>query len=217
METRKEDVFKRLRESVIRHDKEAAREAAKEALEIGMPVNEAIDGLAAGLRAIGEAYEVDFFIADLVTGADTFYEGFNILKPLLSREKAEEMKKGVVVIGVVEGDIHDIGKNIVKWLMEARGFEVHDLGHDVKSERFIEEAIKTKADIIALSALMTSTMLKMKKIIEMAREKNLKVKIMIGGGPITEKVCKSFGADAWAKLAPEGVEKALKLVEKGQN
>jgi len=212
MENKKEKILKKLKESVFDYDIEAVKEAAKEALEAGIDVYEAINnGLAKGLIELGELFEKEIFCAELMIAGDAFNEGFNILKPYLTKEKTEK-KKGVVVLGVVKGDIHDIGKEFVKVMLMAHGFIVHDLGYDVKLERFIEEVEKTNADILALSALMSSTMVNMKEIIKEVHKKNLNVKIMIGGGPITEEVAEKYGADGWARIAPEAAKKALDLV-----
>ena len=211
MEKKKQNILKKLRESVFNYDIEAVKEATKEALEEGINAQDAItNGLAKGLIDLGELYEREIFTAELMIGGDAFNAGFEILKPSLDKEKKE---KGVVVLGVVEGDIHDLGKEFVKILLIAHGFRVHDLGIDVNSEKFIEEVIKTNADILAMSALMTSTMVNMKKIIEEIHKRNINVKIMIGGGPITEEVAEKYGADGWARIAPEAAKKALELVK----
>jgi methanogenic corrinoid protein MtbC1 len=133
------------------------------------------------------------------------------LKPHVKADDKTRLK-GQVVIGTVEGDVHDIGKNIVKLMFEIAGFTVHDLGKDVPLDRFVEEQLKTDSDIVALSAMMTTTMTGMKKVIEKIREKNPKVKIMIGGAPVTEQTAKSYGADATAKDATNALSEAIKMV-----
>jgi len=213
METEKEKILQKLRESVKDYDSEAVKEATIEALEAGIDAFEAInEGLARGIIELGELFEKEIFVSELMLAGDAFNEGFNILKPHLLKEKAEE-KKGIVVLGVVEGDIHDLGKEFVKIMLIAHGFEVIDLGYDVKLEQFIDAVIKNKADILALSALMTSTMVNMKEIIEEIHKKKLDVKIMVGGGPITPEVAEKYGADGWARIAPEGAKKALELIK----
>jgi len=112
----------------------------------------------------------------------------------------------------VEGDVHDIGKNLVKLMFEVAGFEVHDLGKDVPLEKFVEEQLKTDADLVCLSAMMTTTMPGMKKVIEMLRERNPNVKIMIGGAPVSEKTVEMYGADATGKDAASALEEAIKMV-----
>ena len=212
MENKKEEILKKLRESVKNYDIEAVIEITKDALKEGIDAQIVLnEGLARGFIELGDLYEKEIFAPELMASADAFNEGLNILKPQLIKEKAEK-KKGVVVLGVMEGDIHDLGKEFVKYLLIAQGFVVHDLGYDVKLGRFIEEVIKTNADILAMSALMTSTMVKMKKVIEDVHKQNLDIKIMVGGGPVTEEVAKLYGADGWARTAPEAAKKALELV-----
>ncbi|GAH00238.1 unnamed protein product, partial [marine sediment metagenome] len=174
-------------------------------------------GLYIGLKEVCDEYEKTTFLTDLILASDTFYDGANILRPSISPEKAQANKKGVAVIGVGEGDIHDLGKNIVKYLMEAEGFEMIDLGFDVKAERFVEEAEKANADLILLSLMLSSLFPQIGKLVNLAKEKGLKdkgVKIMAGGGPVTEKIAIQYGADGWALTAPEAVKKALELLNK---
>ena len=128
----KEDILKRLKESVLDYDSKAAKEAAKEALEAGIDPIEAIQkGLYFGLKEVCDQYEDTVFLTDIILASDAFYDGVSILKSIISPEKAQLMKKGVAIIGVVEGDIHDLGKNILKYLMEAEGFEMIDLDNTV--------------------------------------------------------------------------------------
>jgi methanogenic corrinoid protein MtbC1 len=119
---------------------------------------------------------------------------------------------GQVVIGTVQGDVHDIGKNIIKLMFDVGGFEVHDLGRDVPLERFVEEQMRTDSEIVAMSAMMTTTMMGMKKVIEMIKEKNPNVKIMLGGAPVTQDVATLFGADGYAESAGNAVQEAIKMV-----
>ena len=125
---------------------------------------------------------------------------------------AGEKVKGQVVIGTVEGDVHDIGKNLVKMMFEVAGFMVHDLGRDVKLERFVDEQLKTDSEIVALSALMTTSMLAMPKVIEMIRSKNPNVKVMIGGAPVSGEVADKYGADGYADNASNAVQEAINMV-----
>lgn len=214
----KEDILNKLKKCVLNYDGEAAKEAAKETLEAGIDPIEAVQkGLYIGLKEVCDEYEKTTFLTDLILASDTFYDGANILRPSISPEKAQANKKGVAVIGVGEGDIHDLGKNIVKYLMEAEGFEMIDLGFDVKAERFVEEAEKANADLILLSLMLSSLFPQIGKLVNLAKEKGLKdkgVKIMAGGGPVTEKIAIQYGADGWALTAPEAVKKALELLNK---
>jgi methanogenic corrinoid protein MtbC1 len=126
--------------------------------------------------------------------------------------KGKESSKGQVVIGTVEGDVHDIGKNIIKLMFDVNGFTVHDLGRDVPLENFVQEQLRTDSEIVALSAMMTTTMMGMKKVVEMIKEKNPNVAIMLGGAPLTSDTAKLFGADGYAESAGNAVQEAIKMV-----
>jgi len=211
----KEDILKRLKESVLDYDSKAAKEAAKEALEAGIDPIEAIQkGLYFGLNEVCDQYEDTVFLTDILLASDAFYEGVNILKSIISPEKAQLMKKGVAIIGVAERDIHDLGKNILKYLMEAEGFEMIDLGFDVKAEKFIEEAEKHDADLILISLMLSSMFPQIGKLVDLAKKKNLRAKIMAGGGPVTERIAMKYGADGWALTAPLAVKKVWELLKK---
>ncbi|MFX1451132.1 MAG: B12-binding domain-containing protein [Promethearchaeota archaeon] len=205
----------KLKESVINMDSDAAKKAAKEALDAKIDPSEAIKkGLYLGLSEVCDEYEKTVFPTEMLIASDAFYEGVKVLRSKISAEKASEMRKAIAVLGVVEGDIHDLGKNMVKYLMEAEGIEIHDLGFDVTAEKFVEEAEKTNADLILISTMLTSLFPEIKKISTLARNKGLKVKIMAGGGPVTEKIALKMGADGWALTAPLAVKKALEMLEK---
>jgi len=126
----------------------------------------------------------------------------------------KEKVKGQVVIGVVQGDVHDIGKNLVKMMFDVAGFTVHDLGADVPLEKFAEEQVRTDSNIIALSAMMTTTMMGMKKVIHMIKERNPDVAIMVGGAPLTKEVADVFGADGYAENAGNAVQEAIKMISR---
>jgi methanogenic corrinoid protein MtbC1 len=210
----REEILEKLKDSVIDCDEEMAKEAAKEALEAGIdPMDALKEGLYKGLKEVCNQYEETVYITEMIFASDTFYAGANILKASIDPEKLKKNRKGIAVIGVVEGDIHDLGKNMVKYLMEAEGFEVHDLGFDVKAERFIEEAEKSNADLILISLMLSSMFPQINKIVELAKEKGLKAKIMAGGGPVSEGVAQKYGADGWALTGPLAVEKALDLLK----
>lgn len=206
-------ILEALKDSVINFDEDKSREYAQKALESGMDPQRAIfDGLAAGMEVVGGLFQRgEYFVPEVLMSADALYSGLNILKPHVKVDDKKRIK-GQVVIGTVEGDVHDIGKNIVKLMFEIAGFTVHDLGKDVPLDRFVEEQLKTDSDIVALSAMMTTTMTGMKKVIEKIREKNPKVKIMIGGAPVTEETAKVYGADATAKDATNALSEAIKMV-----
>lgn len=208
----KEELLKQLHEGVVKYDEDMVREAAQKVLEEGYDPLEAImDGLAAGMQEVGELYERnEYFVPEVLLCADALYTGLDILKPHVKGERQDI--KGQVVIGTVEGDVHDIGKNLVKMMFEVAGFTVHDLGRDVPLERFVEEQIRTDSEIVALSAMMTTTMLGMKKVIEMIKEKNPNVAIMLGGAPVTRDTAELFGADGYAESAGNAVSEAIKMI-----
>jgi corrinoid protein of di/trimethylamine methyltransferase len=211
-DARKKEILDKLAEAVVEFEEDQAREWAQIALDEGMDAFEAImQGLAAGMETVGDLYDQqEYFVPELLMSADALYAGLDILKPHI---KADEMKEmGQVVIGTVQGDVHDIGKNIIKLMFEVGGFEVHDLGRDVPLESFVEEQLKTDAEIVAMSAMMTTTMTGMKKVIEMIKEKNPDVAIMLGGAPVTKDVADLFGADGYAESAGNAVQEAIKMI-----
>jgi corrinoid protein of di/trimethylamine methyltransferase len=207
------EVLEGLKDAVINFEEDKSKEYAQKALDSGMDPQVAIfDGLAAGMEVVGTLFQKgDYFVPEVLMAADALYAGLDILKPHVKADDKTNVK-GQVVIGTVEGDVHDIGKNIVKLMFEIAGFTVHDLGKDVPLDRFVEEQLKTDSEIVALSAMMTTTMTGMKKVIEKIREKNPKVKIMIGGAPVTQETAKSYGADATAKDATNALSEAIKMV-----
>jgi corrinoid protein of di/trimethylamine methyltransferase len=211
-DARRKEILDKLAEAVVEFEEDQAREWSQVALDEGMDAFEAImQGLAAGMETVGDLYDQqEYFVPELLMSADALYAGLDILKPHI---KADEMKNmGQVVIGTVQGDVHDIGKNIIKLMFEVGGFEVHDLGRDVPLEKFVEEQMKTDSEIVAMSAMMTTTMTGMKKVIEMIKEKNPDVAIMLGGAPVTKDVADLFGADGYAESAGNAVQEAIKMI-----
>ena len=211
------EILNKLKQSVLDYDEDTAKEAAKEAIEAGIEPLEAIkNGLYPGLKEIADQYEETFFITDMILASDAFYAGANILKPKIDPEKAKANSKGIAVLGVVKGDVHDLGKNMVKYLFEAEGFEIIDLGFDVPAEKFIEEAEKNNANLILISAMLSSRFPEIGKIVNLAKDRKLQangVRIMAGGGPVTEIIANQQGADGWALTAPLAVKKALELLK----
>jgi corrinoid protein of di/trimethylamine methyltransferase len=211
-DARKEEILKKLAEAVVEFEEDMAKEWAQTALDEGMDAFEAImDGLAAGMETVGNLYDQqEYFVPELLMSADALYAGLDILKPHINQESVKKM--GQVVIGTVQGDVHDIGKNIIKLMFDVGGFEVHDLGRDVPLEKFVEEQLKTDAEIVAMSAMMTTTMVGMKKVIEMIKAKNPNVAIMLGGAPVTQDVAELWGADGYAESAGNAVQEAIKMI-----
>jgi corrinoid protein of di/trimethylamine methyltransferase len=211
-DARKEEILKKLAEAVVEFEEDVAKEWAQIALDEGMNAFEAImNGLAVGMETVGDLYDQqEYFVPELLMSADALYAGLDILKPHIKQDEVKKM--GQVVIGTVQGDVHDIGKNIIKLMFDVGGFEVHDLGRDVPLEKFVEEQLKTDAEIVAMSAMMTTTMVGMKKVIEMIKAKNPNVAIMLGGAPVTQDVAELWGADGYAESAGNAVQEAIKMI-----
>ncbi|HID32286.1 MAG TPA: cobalamin-binding protein [bacterium (Candidatus Stahlbacteria)] len=164
------------------------------------------DGLIAGMKRVGELFaKKEYFVPEVLIASDAFYRGFNRISLLIA--KKEKRVRGKVVIGVVEGDIHDIGKNIVKVMIEAAGFEVVDLGKDVQVKEFIEAVQKERPDILAISSLMTTTMVRMAGIIGLLKKKGLRdsVRVIVGGAPLSREYAEKIGADGYGADAAEAV------------
>ena len=207
MVNKEEEMLSRIRDAIVNLDIDNIGRLCEEAVKAGVPAYEVVmDGMAKGMEIVGEKYERnEYFLAELIMAGETMKEGMKVLEPYL---KAGELKKiGKVVIGTVRGDLHDIGKNIVATLLSAAGFEVVDLGVDVPPEKFVEAVKENNPDIVGMSALLTTTMVEMEEVIKALKESGLrdKVKVIIGGAPITEEFAKKIGADAAAKDAVEGV------------
>ncbi len=207
-----DELKKELHEGVVEYDTDRVVAAANACAEAGYNALEAImNGLAAGMEEVGELYDQqEYFVPEVLMCADSLYAGLDILKPLVP-EDAETMK-GQVVIGSIQGDVHDIGKNLVKMMFDVGGFTVHDLGRDVPLENFVEEQLRTDSEIVAMSAMMTTTMMGMKKVIQMIKEKNPDVAIMLGGAPVTKDVANLFGADGYAESAGNAVQEGIKMI-----
>jgi methanogenic corrinoid protein MtbC1 len=172
-----------------------------------------MDGLAAGMEVVGELYEKhEYFVPEVLMCADALYGGLDILRPHVPKQK--EGVNAQVVIGSIQGDVHDIGKNLVKMMFDVAGWEVHDLGRDVPLESFVEEQMRTDSEVVAMSAMMTTTMLGMKKVIAMIKEKNPNVGIMLGGAPVTKDVANLFGADGYAESAGNAVSEGIKMISR---
>lgn len=212
----RQELLKQLSDNVVNFEEDKVVEAAKKVVEEDLNAYDAImNGLAAGMVIVGELYDKhEYFVPELLMCADALYAGLDILKPHIKPEDLGENAKGQVVIGTVQGDVHDIGKNIIKMMFEVAGFTVHDLGRDVPLEKFVEEQMRTDSDIVALSAMMTTTMMGMKKVVEMIKERNPNVAIMLGGAPVTKDVTELFGADGYAESAGNAVQEAIKMISR---
>ena len=211
----KEIIMRKLTDAVIAGDTATAEQAAKDALAAGISAYDAImNGLAEGMKTVGDKYEKkEYFLPDMLISADAMYAGLNILTPHIP--KSESKSKGKIILGVVEGDIHDIGKNIVKIMLTAAGYEVVDLGRDVPTADFIEKAKSEGAQVIAMSTLLTPTLMSMKTVEDKLKEEGLKDKVrtVIGGGATSEDWKSKIGSDAYGKDASEAVDKVKLLIE----
>ncbi|MBS7656915.1 corrinoid protein [Candidatus Bathyarchaeota archaeon] len=209
------EILTNLKDSIVNFDIEGIKKAAEKAFQIGIPAYKAIiDGMAKGMEIVGQKYEKgEYFLAELIMASETMKEGMNVLEPHM---RAGDIKStGKVIIGTVKGDLHDIGKNVVATLLKAANFEVIDLGVDVSAEKFIEAIKQNQPDIVAMSALLTITMIEMENTVKALQKARLrqKVKIIIGGAPITPDFAKKIGADAAAKDAVEGVRICNQLMK----
>lgn len=212
-EARREEILGNLSEGVVEYDEGQVKEWSDIALDEELDAFDAImNGLAAGMEIVGDLYDrQEYFVPEILMCADALYAGLNILRPHMAVDSGGGIK-GQVVIGTVQGDVHDIGKNLIKMMFDVAGFTVHDLGRDVPLEKFAEEQLRTDSEIVALSAMMTTTMMGMKKVIQMIKEKNPDVAIMLGGAPVTKDVANLFGADGYAESAGNAVQEAIKMI-----
>jgi len=210
-----DDVLKKIYECMIDLDAKCVEENIKNALRKGYKALDLVMGpLSSSMEKIGELYEEgEYFIAELMEAAEIFKKAFKILEPLLAKESKNFIgfkKRLTIVIGTVKGDIHDIGKSIVSAMLQASGHRVIDLGVDVDADKFIDAIVKYDADVLGMSALLTSTAKYMKEVIDELKKRGLrdKVFVIIGGAATSEDFAKEIGADAWAKDAIE----ALKII-----
>ncbi len=210
----KEELLEILKDGVINYKEEEVKEASQTALDDGHTAIEMImDGLAAGMEVVGDLYEKqEYFVPEVLMCADALYAGLAILRPHVPKQEGGSLSQ--VVIGSIQGDVHDIGKNLVKMMFDVAGWEVYDLGRDVPLEKFVEEQLRTDAQVVAMSAMMTTTMLGMKKVIKMIKEKNPNVAIMLGGAPVTKDVANLFGADGYAESAGNAVAEGIKMISR---
>lgn len=214
MERSTSDILNDLARAVIEMDEKRARSVAAEAMSSRIdPYRAIMEGLAKGMDKVNELYEEEeYFVPELLVCADAMYGGIEVIKPYMPKEEAGTKKK--VVIGVMKGDTHDIGKNLVRILLDNAGFEMHDMGRDVPYAKFVDTAGEIKADIVCLSTLMTTTMDGMGVVVEDLKKAGINSKVLVGGGPISPGFAKSIGADGYAKNAAEAV-KVVKGVLQG--
>jgi len=216
----KEVIFEKLMEAVTNGDEESARKVSEEIIKSGADPLEVIEKyLSPAMKRVGEKFgKGEYFLTNLMLSAEAMKSATGILTAGLDKEARGRLKgetKGVVVVGTVAGDLHDIGKNILSLLLQANGFEVHDLGRDVPSMSFVERAQEINAGIIALSSLMTTTRPAQKDVIDILKGMGLRNRyvVMVGGAPTTKEWAEEIGADSWAETAEEGVRVAQTIMK----
>lgn len=204
--------IQKIYEAVLESENDTVVELVKKEVKKGTDIASILnDGLIAAMDEVGKLFsEGELFVPEMLMAALAMKEGLDVLKPYMSGDASQN--KGTIIIGTVKGDMHDIGKNLVAVMIEGAGFEVIDIGIDVDKEKFIEEAQKHNANIICMSALLSTTMPSMKEVINLIREKGLNYKTMVGGAPVTEEFAKQIGADGYSEDAAEAVELARKLL-----
>jgi len=203
-----------IKDSVIAGEVDEVNDLVQKAVDEGQEVKKIMsEGLIAGINIVGEKYDSgEFFLPEMVIAATAMKEGLKVLNPLLKEGDVESA--GTVVLGTAQGDIHDIGKSIVGTMLEGAGFMVTNIGVDVGPEKFVAVAKEKNADIIGISALLTTTMVKMEDVIKAAKEAGLKAKVMVGGASVTQEFADKIRADGYAPDAPSAVGKARELVKK---
>lgn len=203
------EYYNEISEAIVKLDKEKAIELAEKAITENMNLLEVIEkGYGEGIRKIGDLWEEgDFFLPELMLGGNIMQESLGILLPHL-KEQGKKVSSGTVVIATIEGDIHSIGKTIVASMLSANGFEVYDLGADISAETIVETAIEKQANIIGVSALLTTTMFGQKKVIQLLESKGVrdKFKVILGGAPVTPSWVEESGADGYADNAIDAVK-----------
>ncbi len=210
-------LLKQISEAIVNGEKKLTLKLVKDSLDQKITINKIIDeGLAIGIREVGRLWEEgEFFLPELMMGAEIMKAAMDMLNPLIQQQSDIDMKsEGRVVIGTVQGDIHDIGKTLVASMLTASGFEVNDLGADVSIDSFLSEAEKMNADLICMSALLTTTMLIQRNLIKELENKGIrdKYKVLVGGAPINQKWADEIKADGYAENAVSAVKMAKGLL-----
>lgn len=213
------ELFQSMAQSIIDGDSEAAVELANQAIEMGIDPLEAIaKGYVSGVNQVGDAFSCgDAFLPELVMAGEAMKEAVAALEPEMAKRGSERQMLGKVVLATVEGDIHEIGKSLVGTMLAASGFQIFDLGVSVPVDKIIGKALEVNADIIAMSALLTTTMVKQREVIEELEKENIrsKFKIMVGGAPVTQDWVQKIGADGYSEDAIGAVALAKSLLGVG--
>jgi len=208
------EILKRLAEDLRLGEDDAVRAGTQEALDFGLAAGDVLrDGLLAGMAVVGEEFgRREVFLPDVLLAARAMQAGMEVLKPRLARDGAPPA--GRVVLGTVQGDLHDIGKNLVGILLRGAGFEVIDLGTDVPAARFVDAAVEAGAGVVGLSALLTTTMPRMAEVVALVHERGLdgRLKVVVGGAPVTREFADGIGADGWGFDAESAVRRVKELI-----
>jgi len=208
------EILERMAQALQQGDDQQVGRLAAEALAAGIPAGEVLQrGLVAGMNVVGEQFRLrEIFLPDVLLSARAMYSGLDVLKPHLASEGVAS--RGKVVIGTVKGDLHDIGKNLVGIMLKGAGFEVIDLGHDVAPEAFVDAAVREGAPLIGMSALLTTTMTRMRDVVALLRERGLagKVRTIVGGAPVSADFARDIGADDYACDAATAVDRVEALL-----
>jgi len=214
----KRQILEKMRDAVVDKDVEGVIKVVKEGISIGIDPLDAIQrGLIQGMKIVGEKWgKGEFFLADVICAADSVNNGMKLLNEKIKESGREVPKKGSIVIGTVFGDIHSIGKDLLATMLKVSGFEIHDLGTDVHPMKFVEKAQDIKADIIAISCLLSPSLYYQRDVITYLKDMGIKdkIRVMIGGGAVTQDWVKEIGADGYANEAQHATEVAELLMEK---
>ncbi|MCG6923693.1 MAG: corrinoid protein [Acidobacteria bacterium] len=208
------DILKQIADSLQKGDDPRVGALAAEALEKGIPAGDVLqDGLIAGMNVVGEQFRLrEIFLPDVLLAARAMYAGLEILRPHLAKEGVP--LRGKVVLGTIKGDLHDIGKNLVGIMLKGAGFEVIDLGHDVAPEAFVDAAVREEASLIGMSALLTTTMTRMREVVDLVESRGLsgQIKTIVGGAPLSPDFAREIGADDYASDGATAVERVKALL-----
>jgi 5-methyltetrahydrofolate--homocysteine methyltransferase len=208
------EILERIAQALQQGDDQQVGRLASEALAAGIPAGDVLQrGLVGGMSVVGEQFRLrEIFLPDVLLSARAMYAGLGVLKPHLASEGVRS--RGRVVLGTVKGDLHDIGKNLVGIMLKGGGFEVIDLGHDVAPEAFVDAAVREGAPLIGMSALLTTTMTRMRDVVALLRERGLagKVRTIVGGAPVSAEFAREIGADDYACDAATAVERVRALL-----
>lgn len=211
------EILEGLKQAVLAYDVEGGISLVRQGLDRGIPPLRLIDdGLSRGVAVIGEKFQtMEIFLPELMMAAKVFLEAMKLLEPAILAAGEGRQRRGVAVIGTVKGDVHSIGKDLFGTLLKVAGFEVHNLGVNVHPGKFIEKVQETRAEIVGLSALMTTTMPSMREVVEFFEARGIREHhtILVGGGPVTEAFCRKIQADGYGETAQDGVTIATQFVE----